>query len=141
MVFSNQHIPFFLDRHREIVLAVCTQGGVMLISCALTSDYIHAQLLYCFAHAHTQNTTFFLLKHAAFLLFCTSCYSQSFNPESFSVFMATVSKRASVVVPIRACCCASHTDSPLSVLMTALHLSITPFLCQGSARAPKLGLA
>lgn len=56
MVFSNQHIPLSLDRHSETILAAHTQGGVMLISCPLTSDYTHTQLLYCFCSCSHSKT-------------------------------------------------------------------------------------
>lgn len=116
MVFSNQHIPLFLDRHRETILAAHTQGGVMLISCPLTSDYTHThtQLLYCFfcSMLTLKNTTFSHSAHAAFSLFWTSCHSRSLNPEALSVFLPTASPGASVAVPIRArCTCPTPTQT------------------------------
>lgn len=44
----------------------------MLISCPLTSDYMHTQLLYCFAHAHIQNTAFFHLNMKLSFSFATA---------------------------------------------------------------------
>lgn len=106
MVFSNQRIPLSPDRHSETILAAHTQGGVMLISCPLTSDYTHTHtvtVLFLFMLT-LKNTTFLHLTHTAFSLFWTSCHSQSLNPEPFSVFLPTASRIAGVPVPIRACC-------------------------------------
>lgn len=139
LVFSNQHIPRSLDRHRETILAVHAQGGVTLISCPVTSDYTHTDSLYCFAHVHTQNTTFLLSKHTAFPLFWSSCHSQSFNPEPLSVSLPAANHRASVIVPVCACY-DPHLYRLSSVCVNDLPSAVFPSLISSLAAPLGLGL-
>lgn len=131
MVFSNQHIPLSLDRHSETILAAHTQGGVMLISCPLTSDYTHTHS-YCtvFVHAHTQKHHILALNTYSFFSVLNQLSQSVFKPRAFQ-------RLSSHCQPHSWCACANpcllylpdtSTDSLLSALMTDGAPSIFPSL-------------